>query len=92
MGHAQAGAQGSQLYESRNYRSGQTARRVNFTFYHQANLCIAVIEEKGNKHSVGSGMQQSLSYAEALDLALNTLAASADAVNDSDLCANIYTD
>jgi len=52
---------------------------------------MAVIEEKGNKHSVGFGMQQALSYAEALDLALNTLAASAGDVNHSDPCANIYT-
>ena len=33
-----------------------------------ANLPIAVIEEGDNKHSVGSGMQQALGYADALDV------------------------
>lgn len=44
------------------------ARRADFILYHQANLPIAVIEAKDNKHSVGSGMQQAMSYAEALDV------------------------
>ena len=44
------------------------ARRADFILYHQANLPIAVIEAKDNKHSVGSGMQQALGYAEALDV------------------------
>ncbi|PBJ08468.1 EcoAI/FtnUII family type I restriction enzme subunit R [Pseudomonas sp. ACN5] len=44
------------------------SRRADFILYHQANLPIAVIEAKDNKHSVGSGMQQALGYAEALDV------------------------
>lgn len=44
------------------------ARRADFILYHQANLPIAVIEAKDNKHSIGSGMQQALGYAEALDV------------------------
>jgi type I restriction enzyme R subunit len=44
------------------------SRRADFILYHQANLPIAVIEAKDNKHSIGSGMQQALGYAEALDI------------------------
>ena len=44
------------------------ARRADFILYHQPNLPLAVIEAKDNKHSVGSGMQQALGYAEALDV------------------------
>lgn len=44
------------------------ARRADFILYHQPNLPIAVIEAKDNKHDVGSGMQQALGYAEALDV------------------------
>ena len=44
------------------------ASRADFILYHQANLPIAVIEAKDNNHSVGSGMQQALRYAEALDV------------------------
>ncbi|MEA9660593.1 EcoAI/FtnUII family type I restriction enzme subunit R [Xanthomonas campestris] len=44
------------------------ARRADFVLYHRANLPLAVIEAKDNKHSVGSGMQQALGYADALDV------------------------
>lgn len=44
------------------------ARRADFILYHQPNLPLAVIEAKDNKHSVGSGMQQALGYAEALEV------------------------
>lgn len=44
------------------------ARRADFILYHQPNLPIAVIEAKDNKHDIGSGMQQALGYAEALDV------------------------
>ncbi|WP_447801472.1 EcoAI/FtnUII family type I restriction enzme subunit R [Pseudomonas kilonensis] len=44
------------------------SRRADFILYHQPNLPIAVIEAKDNKHSVGSGMQQALDYAESLDV------------------------
>ncbi|WP_422136319.1 EcoAI/FtnUII family type I restriction enzme subunit R [Endozoicomonas sp. ALD040] len=43
-------------------------RRADYIHYHQKNQPIAVIEAKDNKHSMGSGMQQALSYAEALDI------------------------
>ncbi|WP_322980251.1 EcoAI/FtnUII family type I restriction enzme subunit R [Pseudomonas sp. C11] len=44
------------------------ARRADYILYHQPNLPIAVIEAKDNKHSLGSGMQQALGYAESLDV------------------------
>ncbi|GAB3392752.1 type I restriction endonuclease subunit R [Azotobacter armeniacus] len=44
------------------------AKRADYILHHQPNLPIAVIEAKDNKHSVGSGMQQALGYAEALDV------------------------
>ncbi|MEK8048118.1 EcoAI/FtnUII family type I restriction enzme subunit R [Ideonella margarita] len=43
------------------------ARRADIVLYHQANLPLAVIEAKGDKHGSGVGMQQALDYAEALD-------------------------
>ncbi|WP_220814614.1 EcoAI/FtnUII family type I restriction enzme subunit R [Pseudomonas paralcaligenes] len=43
-------------------------KRADYILSYQKNLPIAVIEAKDNKHSVGSGMQQALSYAEALDV------------------------
>ena len=43
-------------------------KRADYLLYHPANLPLAVIEAKDNKHSVGSGMQQALGYAETLDV------------------------
>ena len=44
------------------------SRRADYILYHQLNVPLAVIEAKDNKHTVGSGMQQALGYAEALDV------------------------
>ena len=43
-------------------------KRTDYLLFYKPNLPIAVIEAKDNNHAVGSGMQQSLSYAEALDV------------------------
>ena len=43
-------------------------KRADYILYFKANIPIAVIEAKDNKHSVGSGMQQALNYAETLDI------------------------
>jgi type I restriction enzyme R subunit len=43
-------------------------KRVDYVLSYQKNLPIAVVEAKDNKHSVDSGMQQALGYAEALDV------------------------
>ncbi len=43
-------------------------KRADYILYYKANIPLAVIEAKDNKHSVGSGMQQALNYAETLDI------------------------
>ncbi len=44
------------------------AKRADFVLYHEPNFAIAVIEAKDGNQSIGSGMQQAISYAEALDV------------------------
>lgn len=41
-------------------------KRADFVLYLKPNIPIAVIEAKDNRHSMGDGMQQALSYAEML--------------------------
>lgn len=41
-------------------------KRADYILYYKPNIPIAVIEAKDNTHNVGAGMQQALSYAEAL--------------------------
>jgi len=43
-------------------------KRADFILYLKPNIPIAVIEAKDNNHSIGSGMQQALKYAEILDI------------------------
>ena len=43
-------------------------KRADFIIYYKNNFPIAIIEAKDNNHSVGSGMQQALNYAETLDI------------------------
>ena len=43
-------------------------KRADYLLFYEANLPLAIIEAKDNKHSVGHGMQQALDYAEALDV------------------------
>ena len=44
------------------------ARRADYVLYQKSGMPIAVIEAKDNSHSVGAGMQQALTGAEALDV------------------------
>ena len=44
------------------------ARRADFVLYYKPGMPIAVMEAKDNNHSVGAGMQQALTGAEALDV------------------------
>jgi type I restriction enzyme, R subunit len=44
------------------------SKRADYILYFKANIPIAVIEAKDNKHTVGDGMQQALSYGEILDI------------------------
>lgn len=41
---------------------------ADYILYYRHNLPIAVIEAKDNNHSIGSGMQQALAYAEMQDI------------------------
>lgn len=41
-------------------------KRADYILYYKSNIPIAVIEAKDNSHSIGSGMQQALNYAETL--------------------------
>jgi len=43
-------------------------KRADYVLFHKPNLPMAVIEAKDNKHSLGDGMQQALSYAELLQV------------------------
>lgn len=43
-------------------------KRADYLLFCQSSLPIAVIEAKDNTHSLGSGMQQALAYAEVLDI------------------------
>ncbi|WP_217424635.1 EcoAI/FtnUII family type I restriction enzme subunit R [Nitrogeniibacter mangrovi] len=45
-----------------------TKKRADYVLYLKPNLPLAVIEAKDNKHSVGAGMQQAQSYADALEV------------------------
>lgn len=44
------------------------AKRADYILYYKNNIPIAVVEAKDNKHSVGAGLQQAISYAETLDI------------------------
>ncbi len=43
-------------------------KRADYILYYKSNIPLAVIEAKGNGHSVGAGMQQALNYAETLSV------------------------
>ena len=44
------------------------SKRTDYLLYYKANIPIAIIEAKDNKHSVGAGMQQGIEYASVLDV------------------------
>jgi type I site-specific restriction endonuclease len=44
------------------------SKRADYILYYKPNIQIGVIEAKDNNHSIGSGMQQALNYAEMLDI------------------------
>ncbi|MCF6313020.1 MAG: DEAD/DEAH box helicase family protein [Verrucomicrobiales bacterium] len=43
-------------------------KRADYILYYKANIPIAVIEAKDNRHSITAGIQQALGYAETLDI------------------------
>jgi type I restriction enzyme R subunit len=44
------------------------AKRADYVLFYKPNLPLAVVEAKDPSHSIGSGMQQALAYAEMLDV------------------------
>ncbi|PEV51782.1 EcoAI/FtnUII family type I restriction enzme subunit R [Bacillus thuringiensis] len=44
------------------------AKRADYILSYKTNLPLAVVEAKDDTHSIGSGMQQALEYAEILDI------------------------
>src|SRR5690625_3149183 len=48
--------------------SRKQGKRSDYILYYKPNIPLAIIEAKDNTHSVGSGMQQALEYAEILDI------------------------
>jgi type I restriction enzyme, R subunit len=43
-------------------------KRADYLLFHVTNLPLAVVEAKDNTHPIGGGIQQALTYAEALDV------------------------
>lgn len=43
-------------------------KKTDYLLMHKKNFPIAIIEAKDNNHSIGSGMQQAIEYAEILDV------------------------
>ncbi len=58
---------GRVIVRGKTVRRGE-AKKADYLLFFKPNLPLAVIEAKDNNHSVGSGMQQALEYAEILDI------------------------
>jgi type I restriction enzyme R subunit len=58
------------IYVKGNLSSRGKGKKADYILYYKPNIPIAVIEAKDNKHSVKSGIQQGLNYAEILDIPL----------------------
>ena len=43
-------------------------KKADYLLEYKSNLPLAVVEAKNNQHSMGSGMQQALDYADSLDV------------------------
>lgn len=56
------------IFVKGNKTSRGERKRADIILYYKPNIPIAVIEAKDNKHSVGSGLQQSINYAQILDI------------------------
>ncbi len=55
------------IYVKGNQTARGEGKRADIILYYKPNIPVAVIEAKDNNHSLGSGMQQGLKYAELLD-------------------------
>lgn len=75
----QAGWTAHQIREEVTFTNGQIMvrgklhtrgerKRADYVLYYKKNIPLAVIEAKDNNHSLGSGMQQALAYADCLQV------------------------
>lgn len=53
---------------SKAYRDKASVLRADYALFYKANIPLAVVEAKDNKHAVGAGMGQALNYAQLLDV------------------------
>lgn len=53
---------------SKAYRDKSSVLRADYALFYKANIPLAVVEAKDNKHAVGAGMGQALNYARLLDV------------------------
>jgi len=51
-----------------NSNSRGNRKKADYVLFYKRNLPLAVVEAKDNNHAVGAGMQQSIEYAEILDI------------------------
>jgi type I restriction enzyme R subunit len=58
---------GRVIVRGRLVNRGKT-KRADYILYYKPHIPVAIIEAKDNNYTVGDGMQQALSYAEALDI------------------------
>ena len=56
------------IYVRGNLTARGKGKRADYILYYKPNIPIAIIEAKDNKHSVKSGIQQGLDYADILDI------------------------
>ena len=56
------------IYVKGNRTKRGKGKKADIILYYKPNIPVAVIEAKDNNHSIGSGMQQALEYAEILDI------------------------
>jgi len=56
------------IYVKGNLTARGKGKRADYILYYKPNIPISIIEAKDNKHSVKSGIQQGLDYADILDI------------------------
>ena len=60
---------GKILFKGKLHRRGEQ-KRADYVLYHKMNIPVAVVEAKDNNHTLRSGIQQAIEYAELLDVPL----------------------
>ncbi|MCP4398940.1 MAG: DEAD/DEAH box helicase family protein [bacterium] len=56
------------IYVKGNLTSRGKKKRADYILYYKPNIPVAIIEAKDNKHTVQAGIQQSIGYANILDI------------------------